>query len=112
MLGTTWHLPTPQHACRNPDCGYSWHYSYVCPREGMSISPEQARARAVWQLEKMRAAAAEAEQERRVQNFVRNPNDPVPLTCTPSRYGWLWEAVPVVILFALGMLVLVLAIAH
>jgi hypothetical protein len=104
--------------CSNPNCSYSWHYSSWCPWEGTSpqrsapLPPKQAQALAERQLEKMREAAKEDERARRIQNYTRNPNDPVPVTPKPSRYGWLWEAIPVVVVFALAMLVLVLAAVH
>ena len=86
--------------CNNPRCREPWHYSSWCPTLPSSVppyrplSPERALELAQRQEEQRRRAAQEATQD-----------PPAP---EPPRYWWLWEAIPVLILFGVGMLVLML----
>lgn len=82
--------------CTNPWCLDRWHYSPSCPyRVPRSLDPIRrplpppSPAVVEWQLEKQRKAARAAEEQRRVQDFVRNPNDPPPPPPMPSGSGWL-----------------------
>lgn len=97
--------------CYNPYCRFTFHETRWCPEKLRSaevaapppIPPELPldHEPTLWELreERLRRVAEEAERARQAQPAAR----PGP------RYGWLWEFIPVVVVFAIAMLVLVLA---
>lgn len=99
--------------CYNPHCRYPFHETRWCPEELRSagaaapppLPPELPpdHEPTLWEVreERLRRVAEEAERARQTQPAA--PPNP--------GYGWLWEFIPVVVVFAIAMLVLVLA-AH
>jgi hypothetical protein len=109
---------TPRWWCNNPRCPDPWHYSSWCTyREPTStsfvpLSPEQLKELAEQQLERRRQAERDVARARRVRAYTSDPNDPV-LDRARRRAGhwWLREFFLVLVVFAVALLVLVLA-AH